>query len=143
MAAIYGNTGLWKMFTADTLGAGEFSVSTWYDRINRNPGALVISTYGFGGAYGVTNQIEFGMAFEANVNVETGRPDQLSFGQQALGFFSAMTPGSPPYASQLLPGSSLVPQLRSPATPSGALAGAAGYYDLFPFAGLVPSASAV
>ncbi|HEX7358940.1 MAG TPA: hypothetical protein VF283_00475, partial [Bryobacteraceae bacterium] len=74
--------------------------------------------------------------------MSVGRPDQLSFGQQALGFFGDKTPGSPPTSSELMPGSSLVPQLRSPPSPEGVLTGAAGYYNLLPFAGLVPSGSA-
>ncbi|HLH30695.1 MAG TPA: hypothetical protein VKY31_05800, partial [Terriglobia bacterium] len=62
---------------------------------------------------------------------------QLSFGQQALGLFGNKTPGSPPLPGETVAGSSRMPQLRSPATPSGTLTGAAGYYDLLPFAGLV------
>jgi hypothetical protein len=142
LASIYGNTGLWKVFTADTLRPHQIAVSSWYDRINRNPGDLVVSAFGFGGAIGITSRIEFGISFEANRDVETGRQDQLSFGQQALGFYGDKTPASPPLASELVSGSSKVPQLRSPATPAGQLTGAAGYYDLFPFAGLVKSASA-
>ncbi|HYA17765.1 MAG TPA: TonB-dependent receptor [Bryobacteraceae bacterium] len=141
-ATIYGNTGVWKVFTADTLEKHQTVASAWYDRINRNPGDLVISTAGVGGAIGITDRIEFGISLEANRDVSTGRPDELSFGQQALGYFGNKTPGSPPLASELMPGSSIVPQLRSPASPTGALTGAAGYFDLYPFAGLVSSASA-
>jgi len=141
-AGIYGNTGLWKVLTADTLAAHRMVVSTWYDRINRDPGDLVVGTFGFGGAIGITNRIEFGLSFEAHTTVTTGRPDELSFGQQALGFFGGKTPGSHPLPFELMPGSSMVPQLRSPASPDGALTGAAGYNDLYPFAGLVPSGSA-
>jgi Carboxypeptidase regulatory-like domain/TonB-dependent Receptor Plug Domain len=141
-ASIYGNTGLWKVFTADTLAPRQAVVSTWYDRINRNPGDLVVSTLGFGGAIGITSRIELGVSFEANRDVTTGRPDELSFGQQALGYFGAKTPGSKPLVSELVAGSSTVPQLRYPASPYGALTGAAGYYDLYPFAGQAPSGSA-
>jgi hypothetical protein len=141
-ASIYGNTGLWKVLSADTLSAYRVTFSTWYDRINRNPGELVIGTFGVGGAIGITNRMELGVSFEANRDVTTGRPDELSFGQEALGFFGDKTPGSPPLASELVANSSRVPQLRAPATPEGMLTGAAGYYELFPFAGLVPSGSA-
>lgn len=143
LATVYGNTGLWKVFTADTLSRHQFAVSIWYDRINRNPGELVVSTFGFGGSIGLTQRLELGISLEANRDVMTGRPDQLSFGQEALGFFGNMTPGSPPLPSELMPGSSRVPQLRSPATPTGTLTGAAGYYNLYPFAGLVRSGSAL
>ena len=34
-------------------------------------------------------------------------------------------------------------QLRSPAVPTGTLTGAAGYYDLLPFAGLVPEGDGI
>jgi len=143
VATIYGNTGLWKVFSADTLSRHQFAASIWYDRINRNPGELVVSTFGFGGAVGLTNRLELGISLEADREVTTGRPDQLSFGQQALGFFGNKTPGSAPLSSELMPGSSKVPQLRSPATPTGALTGAAGYFNLYPFAGLVSSGSAM
>ncbi len=142
VASIYGNTGLWKVLTADTLPAGQVSLSSWYDRINRNPGNLTVSTLGFGGSVGITHRIELGVSFEANRHVLVGRAQQLSFGQQALGLFGSQTPGSPPLASELMPGSSRVPQLRSPPAPSGVLTGAAGYYDLLPFAGLVGSGGA-
>ena len=141
-ASIYGNTGLWRVFTADTLARHQIVVSMWYDRINRNPGDLVLSTVGFGGAIGITRRFELGLSFEANRDVTTGLPDELSFGQQSLGYFGGKTPGSKPLASELVAGSSTVPQLRYPASPHGALTGAAGYYDLYPFAGLVPSGSA-
>ena len=142
VAGIYGNTGLWKVLSADTLAAGQVSASIWYDRINRNPGYLTISTFGFGGAWGITDRIEFGISVEANRHVLVGRAQQLSFGQEALGLFGNQTPGSAPLPSELMPGSSRVPQLRSPATPLGTLTGAAGYYNLLPFAGLVGSAGA-
>ncbi len=141
-AGIYGNTGLWKVFSAETLAARQSTLSTWYDRINRNPGELVVSTLGFGGAMGITSRIELGLSFEARRSVAAGRPDELSFGQQALGYFGAKTPGSKPLASELVSASSTVPQLRYPAAPYGALTGAAGYYNLYPFAGFVPSGSA-
>jgi hypothetical protein len=143
LATIYGNTGLWKVFSADTLPRHQYAASAWYDRINRNPGELVVSTFGFGGSIGLTGRLELGISLEANRDVMTGRPDQLSFGQQARGLFGNKTPGSPPLASELMPGSSKVPQLRSPATPNGMLTGAAGYYTLYPFAGLVSSGSAM
>jgi len=139
---VYGNTGLWRVFTADTLAAHRIVVSTSYDRINRNPGELVVSTLGFAAAIGITSRIELGVGFEAHTDVITNRQDELSFGQQALGFFGNKTPGAKPLPSELMPGSSTVPQLRNPATPSGALTGAAGYYNLYPFAGLVQSGGA-
>ena len=136
-AGVLGNTGLWKVLTADTLAAGQASFSASYDRINRNPGYLTISTTSFGTAFGITNRLEAGVIFEANRHVLVRRPDQLSFGQQALGFFGDRTPGSPPLTRELVSGSSRMPQLRFPPTPDGVLTGAAGYYDLLPLAGLV------
>lgn|SRR5262245_18029539 len=142
-ASIYGNTGLWKVLTADTLARGQAAVSASYDRVNRNPGYLTVSTVGFGGALGFRFGLEFGAYLEAHRHVLVGRADQLSFGQQALGFFGDGTPGSPPLPGELMPGSSRVPQLRSPPAPTGILTGAAGYYNLLPFAGLVGSGGAV
>jgi hypothetical protein len=136
-AGVFGSTGIWKVFTADTLAARQWSVSASYDRINRNPGALTAGTATVAGAFGITDRLEFGTAFEANKRVVVGRPDQLSFGQQALGFFGNHTPGSPPLPGELVSGSTRLPQLRSPATGEGMLTGATGYYDLLPFAGLV------
>jgi hypothetical protein len=136
-ASVLGNTGLWKVLTPDALEAGKVSASVWYDRINRNPGSLTVSTTGLSAAVGIGRRFELGASFEANKRVLVRRQEQLSFGQQALGFFGNKTPGSLPLPGELMPGSSLLPQLRSPATPNGALSGAAGYYDLLPFAGLV------
>jgi hypothetical protein len=132
-----GNTGLWKVLTAATLAPRKTSFSIWYDRINRNPGDLTISTTGVSAAYGIGNRFELGAALEVNKRVVVGRQDELSFGQQALGFFGNHTPGSPPFPNELVSGSSRMPQLRSPAVPGGALTGTAGYYNLLPFAGLV------
>jgi hypothetical protein len=132
-----GNTGLWKVLTADTLAPRKTSFSVWYDRINRNPGDLTISTSGVSAAYGIGDHFELGAALEANKRVLVRRQDELSFGQQALGFFGNQTPGAPPLPNEQVSGSSRMPQLRSPAVPGGALTGAAGYYNLLPFAGLV------
>lgn len=142
VAGVYGSTGLWRVFTADTLPPGQVSLAAWYDRSHRHPGELTVSTFGFGGAVGITKRIEFSLSFDAHRHVLVGRPDQLSFGQQALGYFGDKSPGSSPLASELMPESSLVPQLRSPARPDGSLTGAAGYYNLLPFAGLARSAGA-
>jgi hypothetical protein len=96
----------------------------------------MISTTGFSAAYGIRDRFEFGAALEANKRVPAGRQDQLSFGTtSSLEFFGNQTPGSPPLPNELV--SSRMPQLRSPAVPGGALTGAAGYYNLLPFAGLV------
>jgi hypothetical protein len=88
-ASVYGNTGLWKVFTADTLTPHQIVVSTWYDRINRNPGELVVSTLGFGGAIGITSRLELGASFEAHRDVTTGCPDELSFGRRRLAISAA------------------------------------------------------
>jgi len=123
------------VLTAETLPSRQVSFFGGYDRINRNPGDLRIGTTSLGLAVGVIDRLEFGAAFEADRHVVVGRPDQLSFGQQALGFFGDGSPGSPPLASELMAGSSRLPQLRSPATRNGRLTGAAGYYNLLPLAG--------
>jgi hypothetical protein len=91
---------------------------------------------------GITDQLEAAVNFEANRHVRVGRFEQLSFGQQALGFFGVKAPGSPPSPSELMTDSSRVPQLRSPPSPAGALTGAAGYYNLLPFAGFMRAGGA-
>lgn len=133
-SSLYGNTGLWKVLSPDTLPRGQASFSVWYDRIGRNPGHLTISTIGVGGAAGLTDWLELGGNFEINRRVLVRRANQLSLGQQQLGFFGNKTPGSSPTLAELMPGSSLLPQLRFPPSPTGALTGAAGYYNLLPFA---------
>ncbi len=143
VAGVYGNTGLWKVFAAQTLRGGQASFSIWCDRINRNPGRLTVSAVGFSGSYGLTDRLEIGADMEANRHVLVGRAEELSFGQQALGFFGNKTRGSPPLPSELVSGSSRVPQLRFPPTADGSLSGVAGYYNLLPFAGLVGSGGAV
>lgn len=142
-AAIPGSTGLWKVISPETLAPHQTSFSVWYDRVNRNPGALTVSTTGISAAAGVGKRLEAAAAFELDRHVVVGRPDQLSFGQQSLGFFGNHTPVAAPLPGELMPGSSLMPQLRSPATPAGALTGAAGYYNLLPFAGLVGDAHGI
>jgi len=142
VTSIQGNTGLWKVFTAETLQAGKASFSTSYDRFHRSPGDLTVSTFGFAASVGITDRFEAGVNFEATRHVRAGRREHLSFGQQALGFFGNKTPGSPPLLSELMPDSSRVPQLRFPPAPAGALTGAAGYYNLLPFAGFVTAGQA-
>ncbi|HWP84630.1 MAG TPA: OmpA family protein [Terriglobia bacterium] len=133
-SSLSGNTGLWKVHTPTGLELGQVSFSLWADRINRNPGQLTITTYGFGGAVGLTDWMELGLNFEVNRRILVRRADQLSLGQQQLGFFGTKVPGAAPLPSELMPGSSLLPQLREPATPTGALSRRAGYYNAFPFA---------
>ncbi|MBI4458991.1 MAG: OmpA family protein [Acidobacteria bacterium] len=132
-ASLYGNTGLWKVLSPDTLPPGQAAFSVWYDRISRNPGWLTISTIGVGGSAGLTDWLEFGASFDINRRVLVRRQNQLSFGQQQLGFFGNKTAGSAPLASELMTGTQ-IPQLRFPPSPAGALTGAAGYYNLLPFA---------
>ncbi len=134
-STIYGNTGLWKVFSADNLPRHQASFSVWYDRINRNPGFLTIGTVGISGAAGITDWLEFGMNFEINKHILARRQDQLSFGQQALGLFGNRTLGSPPTPLELVPGSEILPQLRSPATRAGVFNGSAGYYNNLPWVG--------
>src|SRR5262249_40876410 len=126
-----------QVLTPDTLAPRESSVFVAYDRIHRNPGSLQVSTINVGAAVGITGRLEFSTVLEANRRVVVRRPEQLSFGQQALGFFGDKTPGSPPLPEERVAGSSSMAQLRSPPTPDGTLTGAAGYYNLLPFAGLV------
>jgi hypothetical protein len=142
VSGIYGNSGLWKVLSTETVAVRRASVSTWYDRARRNPGGLTIGTFGAGAAVGITNRLEGAVQMELNRRVTVGSPEQLSFGQQALGLFGNRAPGSPPLPSELMPGSSRVPQLRAPPNPAGMLTGTAGYYNLLPFAGLVRSAGA-
>ncbi len=44
MASEWGVSGLWKVISAETPPAKSFGMSGWYDRINRNPGFLTITT---------------------------------------------------------------------------------------------------
>lgn len=143
VASVLGSTGLWKVISPDTLPSRQTSFSVWYDRINRNPGALTAGTTGISAAVGIGKRLEAAAAFEVDKHVTVGRSDQLSLGQQALGFFGNHTPGAAPSPGELMPGSSLMPQLRSPASPAGTLTGAAGYYNLLPFAGLVGGADGI
>ncbi|HEX9597624.1 MAG TPA: PKD domain-containing protein, partial [Anaerolineales bacterium] len=133
-ASLSGNTGLWKIHTPVNLAPGQAAFSVWIDRINRNPGQLTITTIGFGGSVPLTSWLEFGANFEANRRVLVRRFEELSLGQQRLGFFGTQAPGATPFPSELMPDSTLFPQLRDPATPTGALSGAAGYYNMLPFA---------
>jgi len=133
-ASLTGNTGLWKIQSPINLPPGQGAFSVWADRINRNPGQLTITTYGFGGSVGLTKWLEFGANFEVNRRVLVRRFEELSLGQQQLGFFGSKVPGATPLLTELVPGSNLLPQLRDPATPTGALSGAAGYYNDLPFA---------
>ena len=136
-SSLSGNTGLWKVHSPLNLAPGQVSFSGWGDRINRNPGQLTITTYGFGGAAGLTDWLELGVNFEVNRRILVGRQIDLSLGQQELGFFGTQAPGAFPSFTELMPGSSLLPQLRDPAVPSGSLSGKAGYYNAFPFAGRI------
>jgi len=142
-ASFWGNTGLWKVLTTDTLARGQFSVSAFFDKLQRNPGNLTVETTVVSAAQGLTRRLEFGFALEANRHVSVASPEQLSFGQQALGFFGNRTPGSPPSPEELVTVSSQMPQLRFPPAPEGALTGAAGYYNLLPFAGFVAEGSGI
>ncbi|OFV98829.1 MAG: hypothetical protein A3F68_13260 [Acidobacteria bacterium RIFCSPLOWO2_12_FULL_54_10] len=132
-ASLAGNTGLWKVLSPDTLPPKQASFAVWYDRIGRNPGQLTISTIGVSGATGLTNWLEFGANFEINRRVLVRRSDQLSLGQQQAGLFGNRTKGAAPLANELMPGTQF-PQLRNPANSFGRLSGAAGYYNMLPFA---------
>src|SRR6266404_5825531 len=126
ISTLLGNTGLWKVYSADNLPKYKASFNVWYDRINRNPGYLTISTVGISGAVGLTDWLELGMNFEINKHILARRQDQLSFGQQALGLFGTQTPGATLLLTELMP-ISVIPQLRNPATRTGTLTGRAGY----------------
>lgn len=133
-STIYGNTGLWKVFSARNLPKGQASFSAWYDRINRNPGFLTISTVGPSGAVGITDWLELGINFEINKRILARRQDQLSFGQQALGFFGNGTPFSPATPLELMPGM-IIPQLKFPPSRFGVPNGTAGYFNQLPWVG--------
>ncbi|MGH9785947.1 MAG: hypothetical protein ACRD88_17385, partial [Terriglobia bacterium] len=132
-ASIHGATGLWRVVSPQVVGRGNAAFSVWYDRMFRDPGALTISTVGVGGAVGLTDWFEFSLKWDINRRILMRDTEELSFGQQRLGFFGNQTPGSPPTFFELAGGSNRMPQLRSPATRTGALTGAAGYYNEFPF----------
>jgi hypothetical protein len=132
-ASLHGNTGLWRVVSPQTLPPGQAAFSVWYDRMFRDPGALTTSAVGVGGAVGLTDWFEFGANWEINRRILMRQFEETSFGQQSLGLFGTQTPNAPPTLGQLAPGSNVMPQLRSPATRTGALTGAAGYYNEFPF----------
>lgn len=134
ISTILGNTGLWKVYSAPNLPKYKASFNVFYDRINRNPGFLTISTVGVSGAYGITDWLELGMNFEINKHILARRQDQLSFGQQALGLFGTQTPYATPFPSELMPGT-IIPRLRLPATRTGTLTSRAGYYNDLPWIG--------
>ena len=134
ISTIYGNTGQWKVFSADNLPKYKESFNVFYDRINRNPGLLTISTVGVSGAFGITDWLEFGMNFEINKHILARSQSELSFGQQALGLYGTGTPGATPFASELMPGT-IFPQLRAPANRFGTFTGRAGYYNDLPWVG--------
>ncbi len=133
-ASLSGNTGLWKVHSPDGLRAKELAFSIWYDRINRNPGELRLSTMGFGGGVGIKDWLELGINFEVNRRVSVGDSSQLSFGQQQLGFFGVGGPNATPLASELVAGSAAMARLRAPAARTGALTNTAGYFNNAPFA---------
>jgi len=133
-ASLSGNTGLWKVHTGESLGSKEAAFSIWYDRINRNPGNLRLSTMGFGGAVGLTSYLELGINFEVNRRVSVASPEELSFGQQRLGFFGTGVPNATPFPSEIVPGSEGIPRLRNPRTRTGALTSEAAYFNNAPFA---------
>ncbi len=116
--SLSGNTGLWKVHSPDNLAREQVSFSAWYDRINRNPGHLTISTMGFGGNYGITDWLEFGANFEVNRRILVRNASELSLGQQQLGLFGTQVPGATRTAAELLPTSTLLAQLRSPVHPT-------------------------
>ena len=132
-ASLHGNTGLWNVVSPQTLPPGQAAFSVWYDRMFRDPGALTTSAVGVGGAVGITDWFEFGANWEINRRVLMRQFEETSFGQQSLGLFGTQTPNSPPTFGELAGGSNSMPQLRSPATRTGTLTGAAGYYNEFPF----------
>jgi len=132
-ASVHGTTGLWNVVSPQVLPPGQAAFSVWYDRIARDPGALTISTVGVGGAVGLTSWLELSANFDINRRILMRHFEHVSFGQQSLGLFGNQTPGSLPTFGELVGGSNRMPQLRSPATRTGALTGAAGYYNEFPF----------
>ncbi len=134
ISTIYGNTGLWKVYSAPNLPKYKGSFNVFYDRINRNPGFLTIGTVGVSGAFGITDWLELGINVELNRHILARRQDQLSFGQQALGLFGTQAPGATPLPTELMPGT-LLPRLRLPATRTGTLTGRAGYYNDLPWIG--------
>lgn len=134
VASLSGNTGLWKVHSPDSLMPKQLAFVVWYDRINRNPGEMRVTTLGFGGAAGITDWLELGINFEVNRRISVGDPAQLSFGQQRLGLFGLGGPDAPPFITELAPGSAAMPRLRAPATRTGALTDAAGYFNNAPFA---------
>ena len=142
-ASFWGNTGLWRVLTTESLAPGQISTSAFFDKVQRNPGNLAVETAVVSAAVGLTRRLEFGFVLEANRRVSVASPEQLSFGQEALGFFGSRMPGATPTPEELVRGSSQMPQLRSPPTPQGALTGAAGYYNLLPFAGFVEEGSGI
>lgn len=133
MASEYGLTGLWKVISADTPPARSFGLTTFIDRINRNPGQMTITTVGEGLFFSPHDRVELGVQVNVNRRVLARRQDQLSWGQATLfgRGFSGGCPGCPILQAPVRMPGLLIPQLRN--TQNNALTGRAGFYPLLPF----------
>src|SRR5258706_7920232 len=132
-ASEYGVTGLWKVISADTPPARSFGITTFIDRINRNPGQLTITTIGEGLFFSPHDRVELGVQVNLNRRVLSRRQDQLSWGQATLftrGFSGGCAACPILLAPVPMPGA-LIPQLRNPQ--NNALTGRAGFYPLLPY----------
>jgi len=132
-ASEYGVTGLWKVISADTPPARSFGLTTFIDRINRNPGQMTITTIGEGLFFSPHDRVELGVQVNLNRRVLARRQDQLSWGQAYLfgRGFSGGCPGCPILQAPVAMPGLLIPQLRN--TQTNALTGRAGYYPLLPY----------
>lgn len=133
MASEYGLTGLWKVISADTPPARSFGLTTFIDRINRNPGQMTITTIGESLFFSPHNRLELGVQVNLNRKVLARRQDQLSWGQATLfGLgYSGGCAGCPILQAPVTMPGLLIPQLRN--TQTNALTGRAGFYPLLPF----------
>lgn len=128
----WGLTGLWKVLSAETPPYKSFGTSGWYDRINRNPGWLTISTTGASGFFSPHDRVELGVQVNTNRRILARRLDQLSYGQATMFALRHQgCPGCPLLAGPLNLRGTGINQLRDPR--NNALSGAAGYYNLLPF----------
>ncbi len=82
-----GTTGLFTVARASVLEPGKWSLGVFFDRIAREEGDSVITSYGFSGAYGLANRVE--VFFGVTPRVEVDR----RFTSEATLFDMHLVPG--------------------------------------------------
>ncbi|HJO03390.1 MAG TPA: OmpA family protein [Acidobacteriota bacterium] len=65
-----GSTGLFTVARASVLDAGKWSLGVFFDRIAREEGDSVITSYGLSGAYGLTERVEVFFGVTPRIDVD-------------------------------------------------------------------------